>query len=292
MTGASFNLDTAALLAKFAFTAYKEAETFKSTMGEDGFGTVFPETDSKTDTESYVSRHDERADIVVAFRGTEVGWKDILTDARLLASGLSYSYGFRGLLGRVFRLKRVHSGFLMAYRGVRAKVRRIVLELLSDEGDSHIYVTGHSLGGALATLCALDLWHLLNEEGIVGVPITMYNFGSPRVGTPRFVTSYNKKVTDSWRIVNDVDIVTTVPPRLGFFRHWLGYRHVSHFMFMTNEGNFDATRTDREELKPEHLNDMVHLLASAFNHEALDDHKMQHYREKLEAMVTSEPPVS
>ncbi|KAK9083050.1 hypothetical protein Scep_029521 [Stephania cephalantha] len=94
----------------------------------------------------------------------------------------------------------------------------------------HIYVTGHSLGGALATLLALELSSsLMARHGAIFV--TMYNFGSPRVGNKRFVEIYNKiyelnttfscycykqKVKDSWRIVNHRDIIPTVPRLMGY----------------------------------------------------------------------------
>ncbi|CAN0306134.1 unnamed protein product, partial [Ectocarpus fasciculatus] len=43
--------------------------------------------------------------------------------------------------------------------------------------DWHVYITGHSLGGALATLAALD-----HRRRYPEAKVTMYNFGSPRVG--------------------------------------------------------------------------------------------------------------
>jgi nuclear pore complex protein Nup85 len=54
----------------------------------------------------------------------------------------------------------VHSGFLTAYDSVKVKVLRLVDQLTADASEDRpwdVYVTGHSLGGALATLCAYDL---------------------------------------------------------------------------------------------------------------------------------------
>ncbi|CAK9166987.1 unnamed protein product [Ilex paraguariensis] len=79
----------------------------------------------------------------------------------------------------------------------------------------HVYVTGHSLGGALATLLALELSSSqLAKCGAINV--TMYNFGSPRVGNRRFADVYNEKVKDSWRVVNHRDIIPTVPRLMGY----------------------------------------------------------------------------
>ena len=53
----------------------------------------------------------------------------------------------------------VHSGFLGAYDSVRGRVQRL-LELILDgdrNGPWRVMVTGHSLGGALATICSYEL---------------------------------------------------------------------------------------------------------------------------------------
>lgn len=47
-----------------------------------------------------------------------------------------------------------------------------------------MYITGHSLGGALATLAALD-----HRRRYPDSKVTMYNFGSPRVGN-RYLVLY------------------------------------------------------------------------------------------------------
>lgn len=81
-------------------------------------------------------------------------------------------------------------------------------------------VTGHSLGGALATLCALDLQ--FNFFSAEPERIVLYSFGSPRVGNSAFRQSFNRRVSNSYRVVNGMDIVPAVP------RPWQGYRHVDN----------------------------------------------------------------
>ncbi|KAJ0092471.1 hypothetical protein Patl1_25753 [Pistacia atlantica] len=57
----------------------------------------------------------------------------------------------------------------------------------------HVYATGHSLGGALATLFALELSSSkLAKCGAIS--LTMYNFGSPRVGNKKFADVYNEVI--------------------------------------------------------------------------------------------------
>ncbi|KAH1190111.1 Lipase [Glycine max] len=141
---------------------------------------------ASTDTQVAIWRDSARRRLVVAFRGTEqTQWKDLRTDLMLVPAGDDHS-------------ESLHKW--------------------------HVYVTGHSLGGALATLLALELSsNQLAKRGAIS--ITMYNFGSPRVGNKRFAEVYNERVKDSWRVVNHRDIIPTVP-RL------MGYCHVERPVFL------------------------------------------------------------
>jgi predicted lipase len=94
---------------------------------------------------------------------------------------------------------QVHGGFLDAYDSVRHRLLTLVEALLGtlrdDAGNEisswHVYLTGHSLGGALATLFAVELSSKLAKSG-GQTQITMYNFGSPRVGNKQFADMYNE----------------------------------------------------------------------------------------------------
>ncbi|KAL0376860.1 UNVERIFIED_CONTAM: Lipase, partial [Sesamum calycinum] len=145
-------------------------------------------------------------------------WKDLRTDLMLVPAGLNPER-----IGGDFKQEvQVHSGFLSAYDSVRTRLISLIKQAIGHRGDSsdllpkwHIYVTGHSLGGALATLLALELSSSqLAKHGAISV--TMYNFGSPRVGNRRFAEVYNEKVKDSWRVVNHRDIIPTVPRLMGY----------------------------------------------------------------------------
>jgi hypothetical protein len=129
----------------------------------------------------------------------------------------------------------VHSGFLSAYDSVRGAVLGLVdVALAGEKSEWTVLVTGHSLGGALATLCAYDLSH--RSWGTRTRPnLRMYNYGSPRVGNKDFAEAYNEKVPDTWRIVNGNDAVTAVP-RL------LGYCHVGHAVYLRPDGSIDIQK--------------------------------------------------
>jgi hypothetical protein len=182
-----------------------------------------------TDTQVAIWRDARRKRVVIAFRGTEqTKWKDLQTDLMLVPAGLNPER-----IGGDFKQEvQVHSGFLSAYDSVRIRIislLKMTIGYIDDvterEDKWHVYVTGHSLGGALATLLALELSSSqLAKRG--AITVTMYNFGSPRVGNKQFAEIYNQKVKDSWRVVNHRDIIPTVP-RL------MGYCHVAHPVYLS-----------------------------------------------------------
>lgn len=75
---------------------------------------------------------------------------------------------------------------------------------------THIFITGHSLGGALASLFTLDL-----AVSLPGIAITSITFASPRVGTANWQKIYNETYNlqnKTIRIRNSYDLVPKVPP--------------------------------------------------------------------------------
>jgi predicted lipase len=103
-------------------------------------------------------------------------------------------------------------------------------------------IAGHSLGGALATLLAID---------VAGTDVftspTVYTFGSPRVGDKVFAGTYDGLVADSWRIENLNDIIPHLPPLLA------GYVHV------------DAAYPINSDDKSKHTVPCWHALATYLN---------------------------
>ena len=126
----------------------------------------------------------------LVFRGT-LGPKDLMTDLKFLPT--------RWEGGGC-----VHDGFKAALDVVWSDGIKPALSKL----DLPLFFTGHSLGSALATLAAArsiqdpDLKH--------SRPEALYTFGSPRVGDKAFGTALQGLF--HCRLVNDKDIVTTVPP--------------------------------------------------------------------------------
>jgi len=144
--------------------------------------------------------------VVVAFRGTE-SLRDWMVDL------LRYRVRF-GPLPR----GRVHAGFLRQYTDLNSQIRTYLR--LTYGPTKEIIVTGHSLGGALATLFAADIaYH------ITTMTVRCYPFCSPRVGDKQFVRCINGiRNLSILRINNSYDIIPCFP-RVGFV-HTPAVRHL------------------------------------------------------------------
>jgi len=146
----------------------------------------------------------------------------------------------------------IHRGFTAAYFAVRDQLHAYI-----DRHDvTSLTVTGHSLGGALATLCAVDMQYNFADRLD---SIEAYTYGSPKVGNRGFSASYNQRVPDSYRIVNGVDIVPALP------RWWQGkYVHVAQEIHIGSRFTFNFVRA------------------------RIKDHGIANYITALKAIVSSE----
>jgi hypothetical protein len=80
--------------------------------------------------------------------------------------------------------------------------------LLAQYPSAEVYITGHSLGGAMASLVATEL--VLKK--LVSTPPVLYTFGQPRTGDGKFAALVTKSIPRAYRVVNANDPVPHVPP--------------------------------------------------------------------------------
>lgn len=141
--------------------------------------------------------------LIVCFKGTELKCNDIITDMMFAKMRIPYDL----MPPKI----KVHSGFIMQYHSIRAKI----LKVISAYNQNYkIYVIGHSLGGSLATLCILDIQYNFNINFLRG-----YAFGSPRVGNKHFRKSFNGRVDRFFNIQIKNDWVCKLPLWIMGFRH-------------------------------------------------------------------------
>eukprot|EP00117_Sycon_ciliatum_P025662 scpid75268/ scgid21252/ Mono- and diacylglycerol lipase; Mono- and diacylglycerol lipase len=143
----------------------------------------------------------------------------------------------------------VHYGFYRAFKRLQTDVLTNIETLKAAHPDAELYVTGHSLGGALAVMATIDI----RVRGIYTNPI-MINFGTPRVGNSCFGQYFSKKVPRRIRVAHPKDPVTKLPPP------WLFYRHVGRKVLDTSTNDhrsylgFDSI-SSRRRRSPEPISD-------------------------------------
>ncbi len=180
--------------------------------------------------------------IVLAFRGTEAtSIKDIKADAKAKTTACETG-------------GKIHTGFKEAFENVSFDIQKKLNE--EEFKDKPLFITGHSLGGALATIAAKKLSH---NGGLAAC----YTFGSPRVGDAEWIENIK---TPIYRLVNAADCVTMLPPsseiitfiswalqiipRVGkllrafLISYFGGYIHCGNMRYLTNcpRGNYDNVK--------------------------------------------------
>jgi hypothetical protein len=208
----------AALLAEASASAYQGIDLFQTwANSHEGTGLEFFE---RAGTQAYA--FEIGANRVLAFRGTEpTRIEDWQTDANLSKLVLGEG-GF------------VHEGFAEALDLIWEPTKK----WLDQAGGKQVWVTGHSLGGALA---------LIAGARIGGVNV--YTYGQPRVGDQIFAMQAEAKLgTGYCRFVHNRDIVAKVPP------YTMGFRHFGR-EFVLQNGQVSETDSGLET-----LDDAIHQI--------------------------------
>jgi hypothetical protein len=187
-----------AQLAYAAYYAYEDSKQFVDRIVGSRIGLLSIEQFYATDTEinGFVGKLEkEPNEVVVGFTGTQ------------FSSPKTVSLDLDQELVKFVTGGKVSRGFSKAWRSVRD----IIFEYLSGmQRISCIWVVGHSLGGAIATLCSAEL-----KRAGPSVDVVTYTFASPRVGDYFFSTAYNRLGIHSNRIQNYWDIIPRLPEREG-----------------------------------------------------------------------------
>lgn len=198
------------ILASMSQLAYDRFEDggnccklFETKLADGDFTLVATFNSTETDTQAFLAKNDKFA--VLAFRGTEpTKLQDILTD-------LKASKRFEA-----------HGGFTHAFNSIALDL----IKSLDTLNRLPLYITGHSLGAALATVATYRLEHDYHE--LAETIAACYTFGSPRVGSRTY--DFRAPI---YRIVNTTDVVTAVPLLA------MGYVHIGDVRFLgVREGEF------------------------------------------------------
>lgn len=247
LTAKQFDADNARACAQVSADAYRQATL----------------TCAATDTQVLIAELPDC--LIVGFRGSSA-LEDFIIDARF----------FRSLLLEEADGSRceVHSGFLAAYESIIGPLSSRLggSPVFKYQNCKPLFVTGHSLGGALAILAAVEL----KRQGFAIAQV--YTFGQPRVGNKAFAAMYNYALKDStFALVNEGDPVPLLPPLLNGYRDcgteiWLrksGGTLVDPFigfeLFTDIMGAISSWRNYRLGLLPNHFLAAYRTRLSAIN---------------------------
>lgn len=142
-------------------------------------------------------------------------------------------------MGRAVNHGKVHKGFYQVYGAFRSALMeeiRAVYRTLESGSGTRLLITGHSLGGALATLTTYEIGVRFGDR----FNVIMHNFASPRVSGNTWRDNFHKTITDGYRFVNTKDLVPDVPPAAG--PDWWSYHHVGQPFAFTG----DTRRVDKQ----------------------------------------------
>ena len=163
---------------------------------------------SKNSAQAMIVEHEEY--LCMVFRGTDeiADWLDNLNAFPVKELFGSFHRGFW------FSVADIWDGIEQRYQELRAIKKR------------PLFITGHSLGGAMATIAAAKFIHL-------DLPfISVYTFGQPRAMTKETSQVFDIEAKSRFfRFQNNNDLVTRVPARL------MGYSHVGSSIYISQTGS-------------------------------------------------------
>ncbi|MBW2461670.1 MAG: hypothetical protein JRH11_08485 [Deltaproteobacteria bacterium] len=224
-------------------------------------------------TQVFLAQHPERNMVLIAIRGTEMtddqAYADAGADAKMWLSALQDPFDADW--------GEVHSGF----RDELASIEDLIFAKLEHIApDTQIFITGHSLGGALATLLSARILAELAGDPERYFLRGVYTFGSPRVGSHAFAARYHELSSrfgvQVMRVRHANDIVTRIPLTISIpFTRWklLDYQHVGAMLYIHPDG-------ENYEMAPARVSNSI-------GGNAIDAHRMPNYYRHLRAAVNT-----
>ena len=212
--------------------------------------------------------------LVISFRGTS-SKENVKTDldfVKVLHEPSRKVPIFSGLKGlrEVYSRPFVHRGFYKSWtgNGFNSRIMDRMIEFIenSESQPAKVYLTGHSLGGALASLCAIDIMNAYDDRRDA-LDLTVYTYGQPRVGNKAFGMDYNNKVTNHFSVVNDQDPVSRIPKG--------NYKRNGSRVIINQNGDLIAEPTALE----------MHTL---MGQSRIKDHFIEGYRKALMCIIKSQ----
>ncbi len=263
----SFSARKAYWLARAAAAAYSPLAEVEALARETWkFHDFYSFDQKKTGTQGFCAVDDNI--MLIAFRGTELKeLNDILVDARVNLMLLPWK-GSVPLPDR-----QIHTGFHDGLESVWQNINIQIEKWTTGRSVRQILITGHSLGGALATL----MFTRLALDPKLPVP-TLYTFGCPKVGDGAFAKELDRAFPERiFRLINNLDIVPTLPPSSD-------YHQAGHAFTFDAKGEIQSQISGLDRVLGFARQAMVKNIQSAVR-ETVDDHSMAYYVKWCEALA-------
>lgn len=146
--------------------------------------------------------------IVIVFRGT-LSIYDVFVDLKQKLIGI------QDLDSRINKNVKIHLGFYNYIKRILESILFKIDVLVKKNKTNHIFIAGHSLGAALATL----ITYIVSKR-YPSLYIYNYDLASPRVGNQSFVDDYNsQKNITTFSIMNLFDSIPNLPSLDKKFEH-------------------------------------------------------------------------
>ena len=155
---------------------------------------------------------------------------------------------------------QIHKGFWNKYCNLRLQLHQLVA--LYSHKVNEIICTGHSLGAALASICALDIYYTYK------IKASLHTFGSPRVGNVDFANTMSNVLNEHYRVTYMDDIVSHLP--MGFEYNHIYGNHI-HFL---DEKVYVIQNEDKRQV----TTDMIGI-------SMITSHTMAHYIQALSNQI-------
>lgn len=284
----SFDLETAKQMADLAHWAYFPAVDFNSGNIIAGCWEAITFIDSdpdfecdvvitgREDTQLFLARDPWTEDIVVSFRGSGP-LADWITDAQA-ANPSDWEFEDGTVVTNA-----VHKGFLCAYQSVESELKMELSNFIDGVGDlssARVYFTGHSLGGALATLAALDLssW-LVDNYGYDLDNVVLYTYGAPRSLKSKILAEFRNHVPNAYAVMEKTD---PVPYLLA------SYTQINNLIEINSKVNDEKipTKTRLEFINGEYLTDCGPATKPVPPSFDFSGHDHKEYRRRLDLAVS------
>lgn len=248
--------DLAKLCSEISGASYLPKDEFKEFLLSKNIKTI-PRMFDNNGAEAYCFRLNADT-VVISFRGTEIiadNWSDVLADIKAWPTSSDTAgdihAGFKGHVDKI-------------YPSIYAYIKS---RFLNRDRDT-ILVTGHSLGGAMAAICASRLYQHRYK-------VKLFTYGCPRVGSKTWAEQFAN--IEAYRFQNNNDIVCTVPP-FGL------YSHVGQLYYMDYAGHIHKKISTWARIW-DSIRGRIKAYSKLEIFDSIYDHDITRYKNKIEQNI-------